>query len=63
MTITERIATLERAGRLDPTCRGCDEHYRHYRAGHEDPPFAPSHKASETCRSGKRPHCTCDTCF
>jgi hypothetical protein len=25
--------------------------------------FAPSHKASERCMSGKRPHCTCDTCF
>ncbi len=23
----------------------------------------PSHHASSFCRSGKRPHCTCDTCF
>lgn len=23
----------------------------------------PSHYASPRCRSGKRPHCTCDTCF
>lgn len=23
----------------------------------------PSHQASERCESGKRPHCTCDTCF
>ena len=23
----------------------------------------PSHEASTFCRSGKRPHCTCDTCF
>ena len=23
----------------------------------------PDHAASERCRSGKRPHCTCDTCF
>jgi hypothetical protein len=25
--------------------------------------FAPSHTASPRCMSGKRPHCTCDTCF
>lgn len=25
--------------------------------------FAPSHAASPRCQSGKRPHCTCDTCF
>lgn len=24
---------------------------------------APMHDASERCESGKRPHCTCDTCF
>jgi hypothetical protein len=23
----------------------------------------PSHEASPRCRSGRRPHCTCDTCF
>lgn len=25
--------------------------------------IGPRHKASDFCRSGKRPHCTCDTCF
>jgi hypothetical protein len=25
--------------------------------------FAPRHKASDYCMSGRRPHCTCDTCF
>jgi hypothetical protein len=25
--------------------------------------WAPSHEASPACQSGKRPHCTCDTCF
>ena len=25
--------------------------------------FFPRHQASERCRSGKRNHCTCDTCF
>lgn len=62
-TIFERIARLEREGRLDPNCRGCAEHYRHYHAGKTEPPFAPPHKASETCRSGKHNHCTCDSCF
>lgn len=26
-------------------------------------PFGPRHRPSERCRSGKRPHCSCDTCF
>jgi hypothetical protein len=25
--------------------------------------FHPPHDASENCQSGKRPHCSCDTCF
>lgn len=25
--------------------------------------FGPSHDASNGCESGKRDHCTCDTCF
>lgn len=25
--------------------------------------FHPSHDPSSQCQSGKRPHCTCDTCF
>lgn len=25
--------------------------------------FAPSHEASQYCMSGRRSHCTCDTCF
>lgn len=24
---------------------------------------APNHEPSRYCESGKRPHCTCDTCF
>lgn len=35
---------------------GCDHLY--YPEG-----MQPSHKASPFCRSGQRPHCTCDTCF
>ncbi len=26
-------------------------------------PGAPAHQASEFCRSGRREHCSCDTCF
>jgi hypothetical protein len=26
-------------------------------------PFGPSHDASTRCQSGRRSHCTCDTCF
>jgi hypothetical protein len=25
--------------------------------------YGPSHDPSPRCQSGKRPHCTCDTCF
>ena len=63
-----KIAELEAAGRLDPTCRGCDEHYRFYRE-RWDPaepwmtPFAPPHTALSSCRSGGYAHCTCDSCF
>jgi hypothetical protein len=35
---------------------GCT--FRQYPEG-----FQPGHTASSYCRSGKRPHCTCDTCF
>jgi hypothetical protein len=25
--------------------------------------YHPRHNASERCQSGKRPHCSCDTCY
>ena len=28
-----------------------------------DPKFIVSHTPSRYCRSGKHPHCTCDSCF
>lgn len=60
-TREEMISRWEKEGRLDPICPGCREFY-------ESPKFptdvfAPNHKASNGCESGKRPHCTCDTCF
>lgn len=63
MTIDERIAHYESTGAIAAGCRLCDEAaYPVLRAGH-DMPFMPRHTASSRCRSGHRPHCTCDTCF
>lgn len=62
----DKIKALEAAGRLDPSCPTCVEiFYPYWRTGWpgSSPPFAPAHKASDRCRSGKNPHCTCDTCF
>lgn len=62
-TIDQRIARLEKLGMLDPECPTCQrEFYPRYRAG-KDAPFAPPHRSSSNCQSGKYPHCTCDTCF
>lgn len=36
-------------------CRYCDEN--------RGISFTPPHDPSPYCESGKRPHCTCDTCF
>jgi hypothetical protein len=46
----------------------CKKTRRHKVAGcpscdREKGDFHPSHDASESCESGKRNHCTCDTCF
>jgi len=38
-------------------CSYCDDE----RANHTT--FFPPHRARRRCESGKRPHCTCDTCF
>ena len=68
MTNKELITKLEGDGELDPNCRMCKEiFYPYYENLKPDEfivaPFAPRHKAMITCRSGKHPHCTCDTCF
>jgi len=51
-----------KSGRIDPNCSTCMEVF-----GTRDDPhahaFAPGHTASRRCESGKRAHCTCDTCF
>lgn len=55
----KRIVRMEVMGALDRTCSRCREFYDHP----DGTPFAPDHKASDHCESGKRPHCTCDRCF
>ena len=54
------IADMEKKGDLDPECRGCREFYA---AANPLDVFYPRHKARSWCESGKKPHCTCDTCF
>lgn len=61
------IARLEALGQIDPKCLTCQhELYPFYREqwtpGASDP-FVPPHQASERCRSGKHPHCSCSACF
>jgi hypothetical protein len=52
----QRTAPPPRRSRAAPgECRTCDEH----RAD----PMLPPHDASPACVSGRRPHCTCDTCY
>lgn len=40
-------------------CEYCDR----LRERHGPDGFFPDHDAMSGCRSGKRPHCTCDGCF
>lgn len=60
-TKEEMIKRWEAEGRLDPNCLGCQEFYEYQ--GKPSSVFAPNHKPSDRCESGKHPHCTCDTCF
>jgi hypothetical protein len=58
-TRDQKRARLEAMGVLVPDCPGCEEFYAHP----DFNPFAPRHRNSSYCESGKRPHCTCDACF
>lgn len=60
-TREDMIAHLERIGFMAPDCKMCQEWY--YHAPDPTSVFAPRHKASAGCQSGKHAHCTCDTCF
>ncbi len=62
-TIEERIKRLEQLEEINPYCKTCKKiFYPEYEKGNFTV-FAPRHKPSPRCRSGKHPHCTCDTCF
>lgn len=60
ITKEKALARLEKTGQLVPNCSGCMVWYES-----ADPVFvlAPPHKNSSFCESGRRPHCTCDSCF
>jgi hypothetical protein len=60
-TREQQVARLEASGDLVKDCPGCQERYNS--ASMPADVFAPRHKASTRCQSGKRNHCTCDTCF
>lgn len=61
-TREEMILRWEKEGRLDPNCYSCRDYY-YYNNLMPNEVFAPSHKASDHCQSGKYNHCTCDSCF
>lgn len=58
-TRAERLKRFEELGVYDPSCPQCEALAKHPTLD----PFMPRHKASPHCRSGKRPHCSCDACF
>lgn len=53
----ERMARWNRALAAGIVAEGCAYCAAHWLG------IMPSHTASLRCQSGKRPHCTCDTCF
>ena len=55
------ILSLEREGFLVMDCAECRAFF--YTADDPRTVFAPRHQASVRCASGKRPHCSCDSCF
>ena len=61
-TIEERIFRAYRAGQFAEGCLTCDSAVKRWRDTRAEP-FLESHTPSSRCQSGKRPHCTCDTCF
>ena len=59
------ITQFEKEGELDPNCRTCvEQFYSKLVSGIKfSDIFAPRHKASKRCESGKHNHCSCDVCF
>lgn len=54
----ERLITL---GSIDPNCPECQSGIM--AADHPLTYFGPNHKISYYCASGRKPHCTCPTCW
>ena len=50
-------AVLDRFGKKNPRYPACRECLSASLFG------GPGHESSSMCRSGKKPHCTCDACF
>lgn len=63
--ILEYLLKLEEMGEIDRFCKTCQEVFiSQIKEGKSlFSIFAPRHKASPRCKSGKHAHCTCDTCF
>lgn len=55
------LAAMEKQGAISPGCKECQGAF--YAAPDPINAFYPRHTASFRCESGRRPHCTCDTCF
>lgn len=54
----EALRSSSRCHKLEPgECNYCDRERQDGNTLH------PPHDASPDCKSGKRPHCSCDTCF
>lgn len=60
-TREEMVKRWEASGWLKQDCARCKKFYAS--PGKPTDVHGPSHRASDRCESGKRPHCTCDTCF
>jgi hypothetical protein len=58
-TREERLTRWQEIGSYDPECPMCATIPAHPTLD----PFQPSHAPNPRCRSGRRPHCTCDACF
>jgi hypothetical protein len=58
-TREERLKRWHEMGTIDLNCDYCKEMIDHPTLN----AFMPRHRASTMCRSGRRSHCTCDTCF
>lgn len=63
--VQEYIIRLQNGGYIDPECKTCQHVFYPPLLGGKTLQniFAPRHKPSSRCESGKHPHCTCDTCF